>query len=119
MTEFKVGDAVRIIDDASTPEVLVVRSNQNGTILCVSECGSRTCWEADYSLELVNRPDPQADLKQAIREVLLSDEFMKAFSAAWMKTPLPIAMPSTKRDQELIQSLKDYTFGDLSDGDTQ
>lgn len=90
MTEFKIGDSVRIIDDASTPEVLVVRKNDNGIILCVSECGSRACWEADYSLELVNRPDPQADIKQAIREVLLSDEFMTKFAAAWMKTPIPI-----------------------------
>ena len=27
-------------------------------------------------------------IKQAIREVLLSDEFLKAFAAAWQKTPL-------------------------------
>jgi len=27
-------------------------------------------------------------IKQAIREVLLSEEFLKAFAAAWMKTPL-------------------------------
>ena len=30
------------------------------------------------------------DIKQAIREVLLSGEFLGAFAAAWMKTPLPI-----------------------------
>lgn len=27
-------------------------------------------------------------IKQAIREVLLSDEFLKAFAAAWLKTPI-------------------------------
>ena len=27
-------------------------------------------------------------LKQAIREVLLSEEFLKAFAAAWLKTPI-------------------------------
>lgn len=27
-------------------------------------------------------------VKQAVREVLLSDEFLKAFAAAWVKTPL-------------------------------
>jgi hypothetical protein len=27
-------------------------------------------------------------IKQAIREVLLSDEFLKAFAAAWQKTPI-------------------------------
>ena len=116
MTKFKIGDAVRIIDDASTPDVLVVRKNDNGVILCVSECGCRACWEVDYSLELVNRPDPQADLIQAIREVLLSGDFMTKFAAAWMKTPIPIAIPSTKRDQELIESLRDYPFGEASEG---
>ena len=90
MTEFKIGDAVQMIDDAGTPEVLIVRSKLNGFILCVSECGSRICWQTDCGLELANRPDPQADMVQAIREVLLSDEFMTAFAAAWMKTPLPI-----------------------------
>ena len=27
-------------------------------------------------------------IKQAIREVLLSDEFLRAFAAAWLKTPI-------------------------------
>lgn len=27
-------------------------------------------------------------IKQAIRELLLSDEFLKAFAAAWLKTPI-------------------------------
>ena len=27
-------------------------------------------------------------IKEAIREVLLSEEFLTAFAAAWMKTPL-------------------------------
>ena len=33
----------------------------------------------------VNRKE---ELKQAIREVLLSEEFLKAFAAAWLKTPI-------------------------------
>lgn len=28
------------------------------------------------------------EIKQAIREVLLSEEFLKAFAAAWVKTPI-------------------------------
>ena len=28
------------------------------------------------------------DIKQAIREVLLSEEFLKAFADAWLKTPI-------------------------------
>lgn len=28
------------------------------------------------------------EIKQAVREVLLSEEFLKAFAAAWQKTPI-------------------------------
>ena len=54
-------------------------------------------------------------IKQAIREVLLSDEFMTKFAAAWMKTPLPIAMQFDDKDQQRIQSLADYPFGEPSE----
>jgi len=37
---------------------------------------------------LLVRFDPVSEIKQAIREVLLSDEFLTAFAAAWQKTPL-------------------------------
>ena len=114
MTDFKIGDAVRLRMGGITELPLVIRSIKDSICLCVSECGNWSSWEADYSLELVNRPDPQADLKQAICEVLLSDEFLKAFAAAWMKTPIPMATPPTKRDQELIESLRDYPFGEPS-----
>ena len=86
-----------MIDDAGTPEVLIVRSKLNGFILCVSECGSRICWQTDCGLELVNRPDPQADIKQAIREVLLSDEFMTKFAGAFMVAPFPFEIPCDPR----------------------
>ena len=52
------------------------------------------------------------DMKQAIREVLLSGEFMTKFAAAWMKTPLPMAMHFNDKDQERIQSLRDYPFAE-------
>ena len=41
---------------------------------------------------------------------------MTAFAAAWMKMPNLIAIPPTKRDQELIESLRDYPFGEPSEG---
>ena len=119
MTEFKIGDVVRIRDDSLTRLDVIVRGlftkvlhESDREAFCVSDCGQRIFWAKFDQLELVNRPDPQADLKQAIREVLLSDEFMKAFAAAWMKTPIPIAIPPTMRDQELIESLRDYPFGE-------
>ena len=116
MTDFKIGDVVRLKKDGITKLPLVIRSIKDSFCLCVSECGSFTSWQADYSLELVHRPDPQADIKQAIRKVLLGDEFMKAFAAAWMKTPLPIAMPCDDKDGERIKSLADYPFCEPSEG---
>jgi hypothetical protein len=51
-----------------------------------------------------------ADIKQAIREVLLSDEFMKAFAAAWMKTPLPMAMDCEPKEPTRAQQLAERTI---------
>ena len=115
MTEFKIGDVVRIETDKADSLRLVIRGINYSTshaFLCVSECGKRIRWSAIEEMELVHRPDPQADLKQVIREVLLGDEFMKAFAAAFMKTPLPMAMPCDDRGAELIKSLADYPFGE-------
>jgi hypothetical protein len=52
------------------------------------------------------------NLKQAIREVLLGDEFMAKFAAAFIKTPWLIAMPCDDKDAERIKSLADYPFGE-------
>ena len=81
MTEFKVGDVVwvraKIWDRSRHPDRLMLEVGNGEVIAGESDC----------------KPYAEADIKQAVREVLLSDEFMKAFAAAWMKTPLPIAMP--------------------------
>ena len=113
MTEFRIGDVVRIKNKVELVD-LIVRDIAQGFYKCVSTCGYFEYSKAACDLELVNRPDPQADIKQAIREVLLSDEFMKAFAAAWMKTPLPIpmAMHFDDKDHERIKSLADYPFGE-------
>ena len=116
MADFKIGDVVRLRMGGITELPLVIRSMKDSICLCVSECGNWSSWEADYSLELVNRPDPQADLKQAIRDVLLSEEFMKAFAAAWMKTPIPLSNPYDTKERECIRSLADYPFGEPSEG---
>ena len=50
------------------------------------------------------------DIIQAIREVLLSDEFLTAFAAAWMKTPLPIAMPCEPKEPTQAQQLAERTI---------
>lgn len=92
MTDFQIGDVVRLKSDGPNKLKLIVgdRDATDGQILCRSECSQRIIWASPLSCELVDRPDPHADLKQAIREVLLSDEFLKAFAAAYMKTPLPL-----------------------------
>ena len=90
MTEFKIGDVVRLKKDEPERLNLVLVKFDGQGAFGVSECGRRRTWAAFEDCELVHRPDPQADLKQAIREVLLSDEFMEKFAAAWMKTPIRI-----------------------------
>ena len=97
MTDFKIGDIVRLKTDTDKMLTLVIRGigseaarSVDADALCISQCGMRFLWASFEELELVSCPDPQADIKQAIRKVLLSDEFMKAFAAAWMRTPLPI-----------------------------
>ena len=114
MTQFKIGDVVRLKTDGPDKLSLTLRCFDltDGTVLCMSECSRRITWVKTWELELVNRPDPQADIKQAIREVLLSDEFLTKFAAAFIKTPLPIAMPCDDKDGERIQSLADYPFGE-------
>ena len=119
MTEFEIGDVVRLKSDDESDLDVVVRGNTRGILLCVSECGNRVVRSWADKVVLVHRPDPHADIKQAIREVLLSDDFMKAFAAAWMKTPLPLAMQYDNKDGERIQSLTDYPFGEPSEGGKQ
>lgn len=83
---FKISDRVRLKHDNKENPSLTVRSEVHGQrFLCISDCGQRMVWACDHELELVER---NAELKQAIREVLLSEEFLKAFAAAWVKTPI-------------------------------
>ena len=82
MTDFKIGDVVRFKEDKEGDINVIVKAI-DGYLLCVSTCGERWVRATSLGVELVNRHDPQADIKQAIREVLLSDEFMAAFAAAF------------------------------------
>ena len=83
---FNIGDRVRLKHDSKDDLPLIVRAVKDSNLcLCISNCGNRRLWCCDLELELI---ETQADIKQAIREVLLSDELLKAFAAAWQKTPL-------------------------------
>lgn len=83
---FKINDRVRLKHDNKENPSLTVRSEVHGQrFLCISDCGQRMIWATTHELEIV---ESNFDLKQAIREALLSEEFLKAFAAAWLKTPI-------------------------------
>lgn len=89
--EFRIGDRIRFKHDASEITFLVDRATLgHAGLLCISECGKRVAWAQPDEVDLEHRPGPTAkeEIKQAIREVLLSEEFLKAFAAAWVKTPI-------------------------------
>ena len=90
MADFKIGDVVRLKGDGPERLPLILKEFDGDGALFRSECGRRCTWADFVSVELIERRDPKAELQQAIREVLLSDEFMGAFAAAFMKTPIPI-----------------------------
>jgi hypothetical protein len=86
MTTFKIGDCVRRKGDGPDKEKLIVRHFAKGDFLAISENGKRVAWLKERELELI---EPAInELKQAIREVLLSEDFLAAFAMAWMKTPV-------------------------------
>jgi hypothetical protein len=89
MTEFKIGDIVRLKNEKPERLPLIVKEFRGDIMLCRSELGTRSTWATFAEVELIERRDPQADMKQAIREVLLSDEFMKAFAAAFCSATVP------------------------------
>ena len=118
MTNFKIGDVVRLKTDGPDTLPLIVKEfgGDGKWAYCESKCLNMRGWEKLGDIELVRSLDPQPDIVQAIREVLLGDEFPKAFAAAWMKTPLPLAMHFDDKDGERIKSLADYPFGEPSEG---
>ncbi len=77
---FKINDRVRLKHDNKGNPSLTVRSEVGGQrFLCISDCGQRMVWAGDHELEMIER---NFDLNQAIREVLLSDQFVKTFAGA-------------------------------------
>ena len=71
MTDFKIGDAVwvraKIWDRSRHPDRLMLEVGNGEVIAGESDC----------------KPYSEPELQQAIREVLLSDEFMTKFAAAF------------------------------------
>ena len=83
---FNVGDRVRFKDDKTNQYWSVVNIYPSiSKVQILSDCGNIS--KVVEPLLLVPY-DPVSEIKQAIREVLLSEEFLTAFAAAWQKTPL-------------------------------
>lgn len=83
---FNVGDRVRFKDDKTNQYWSVVNIYPSiSKVQVLSDCGNIS--KVVEPLLLVAF-DPASEIKQAIREVLLSEEFLKAFAAAWLKTPI-------------------------------
>ena len=83
---FKIGDKVRFQNDPPNQHWSIVNIYPSiSKVQILSDCGNIS--KVVDPLLLV-RFDPVSEIKQAIREVLLSDEFLTAFAAAWQKTPL-------------------------------
>lgn len=85
---FKGGDRVRLKDGGSDKTWIVYSVFlEMNEVLILGFKENETCHRLVNPAEIVS-VDQNADIKQAIREVLLSEEFLKAFAAAWQKTPL-------------------------------
>jgi len=84
---FNIGDKVRLKDDHPDSQwvVMMIYHDLNKVgILHSNDFGTQM--QVVDPLRLT-RIDPLDELKQAIREVLLSEEFLTAFSKAYMETP--------------------------------
>ena len=79
----KIGDVVRLKTDGPERLPLIVKEFDGNGMLCRSECDRRGIWAAFDEVELIERRDPQADLQQAIREVMLSKELLEPLTAAF------------------------------------
>lgn len=96
---FKINDRVRLKYDNKENPALTVRSEVNGQgFLCISDCGQRMIWATTQELELV---ESNFDLKEAIREVLLSDQFVKTFAEA-MSSKLQQASVSAEQPEQPV-----------------
>ena len=102
---FKIGDRVRLkVDHPESVWVVVSIDGETNKIGIVYSIGNAVMMQtvAPSQITLI---EPHSDLKQAIREVLLSDEFLAAFAKAWQKTPLVYA--------EEINTSPTYTNGEI------
>ena len=99
---FNIGDKVRLKDDATNRRwsVVDIQPAIGAVQICAKDLGMYRVVETSLLVEV----DPVSEIKQAIREVLLSDEFLREFAKAFLNAPRPSTIqawdPITKSASE-------------------
>lgn len=116
---FNIGDKVRLKDDHPDSQwvVMMIYHDLNKVgILHSNDFGTQM--QVVDPLRLT-RIDPLDEIKQAIREVLLSEEFLSAFAKAFVNAPMPStiqpAVLSTQVDRSLVDITQDAVKAQQSD----
>jgi hypothetical protein len=91
MTTFKIGDLVKLKNTKGPTWRIIGDGDSSQFDFRIYSKGSGGRWVYAEEIESV---DQLGNLKQAIREVLLSDEFMKAFVEAFLASPIPLSLKS-------------------------
>ena len=107
---FNIGDKVRLKDDHPDSiwvVVMVYEDTGRIGILHSTKDGSQMLWVNPSRLTLVDR---HADIKQAIREVLLSKEFLAAFAKAFVNAPMPSTIQPAVLSTQIERSIAQEAF---------
>ena len=107
---FKGGDRVRLKDDDSDKTWIVYSVFWEMNEALIMGFGENTtCHRLVNPAEIV-LVDQHADIKQAIREVLLSDEFLAAFAAAFVNAPMPSTIQPAVLSTQIERSIAQEAF---------
>lgn len=103
---FHIGDRVRFVDDPSNENWSIVNIYTSINKVQVFSKNQNVAKVVDPSAIVSTDTD---EIKQAIREVLLSDEFLSAFAKAFANTPIPSTIQSVS---DLSKGIKAWTCED-------
>lgn len=108
--EFRIGDRVRLKSDhPDSIWVVVSIDSETNKIGIVYSVGNAVMMQtvAPSQIGLV---EPNSDIKQAIREVLLSDEFLAAFAKAFVNAPMPSTIQPAVLSTQIERSIAQEAF---------
>lgn len=107
---FKIGDRVRLeVDHPESVWVVVSIDGEANKVGIVYSVGGAVMMQtvAPSQISLV---EPNSDLKQAIREVLLSEEFLAAFAKAFINAPMPSTIQPAVTSTQVERSIAQEAF---------